>query len=192
MTSTAHTRQGRPAPGRAFGSTVSAVFGLVFVGINSAGLAAPLRIALLAVGVAGLVAVLVLAAKDRGAPAHSPHSPSGHGPLFGRTYWIIVALEVVALFAGVRVVTGALGPTFGVAWVSLVVGIHFFFLGQLFRLCRFHVMGALVTACGAAGFLLGYLGSPEAIAPVSGVLPGLILLGFGIWAMLPARRAHMG
>ncbi len=182
----ADTEQAGPTRGRAFGSTVGAVFGLVFVVINSGGLPMAIRIVLLALAALAFLAVLLLAMRDARVSRARPSS--GNGPPFGRGYWIIVAVEAVALFVGARLVSEFLRPELGVAWVSFVVGVHFFSLGWLFRLGRFHVLAVLITACGIAGFVLGALGLLPGIAIVSGVLPGFVLLAFALWAMLPAAQ----
>ena len=50
-------------------------------------------------------------------------------------------------------------------------------------------LGAIITVFGVAGFGLRALGHVEPIAVVSGVLSGLTLLAFGLWAFTPGRTA---
>jgi hypothetical protein len=181
--------------GREVGSLIGGGFGLAFVWINSAALPAAARGTLLAVAGAGLLAIIVLSARSFAGQARGrserPGDPGasatpGAAP-FGRRYWSIVAIEAVALFGGARVLSLLGHPELGIAWVAVVVGTHFFALGGVFRLARFHVLGALVTALGLAGFALGAVGQDDAIPVVSGVVTGFVLLGFGLWAMAPMR-----
>lgn len=178
------------ARGREVGSLIGGSFGMAFVGINSAGLASGTRIPLLVIAALALALIVVLALRSyrrNGRPAGTPAPSRGSGPPFGRKYWLVVAIEAVALFAGSRLLTGLGVPELGVAWVSFVVGTHFFALGAIFRLARFHLLAALVTVCGVAGFALFAAGASPAIAVVSGVVPGFLLLAFGLRALAPAR-----
>ncbi|QZY52362.1 hypothetical protein [Leucobacter tenebrionis] len=160
----------------------------MFVIVNSSGLAATARAVVLAVAGLGVITVLALIVRDaRGGRDGAGGRGGGNGALFGRAYWMIVGVEAVALFVGARLVSEFLRPELGVAWVSFVVGVHFFSLGWLFRLHRFHVLAVLVTACGVAGFACAAFGLLSGIAVVSGVAPGFLLIGFSAWAMLPAR-----
>ncbi|BCJ39027.1 hypothetical protein Athai_65300 [Actinocatenispora thailandica] len=171
-------------PGQVVGSLVAIVFGVVFVVVNSGGLAAPwpvlVRIAGLAV--AAVLLVALLAGRRRPAPADTDRAGGGDGPggstFFGyRRFWLIVAAEAVALFAGLYVINGVLGhPEVAVAWIAVVVGVHFFGLGWAFRLGRFHLLGAAMTALGVAGFVLDAAGAgAPVVSLVSGVLSGVAL-----------------
>ncbi len=186
MRTVTQARTPDPVRGREIGSLIAGIFGLVFVWINSATLILVVRVPLLAVAGAALAAILVLSHRSyRSLRATGPASGrSGRGPAFGWKYWTVVAIEAVALFGGTRLITGFGYPELGVAWVSFVVGTHFFALGRIFRLSRFHVLAVLVTCCGVAGFGLAALGWTSAIAIVSGIVPGLILFGFALWALL--------
>ena len=173
-------------PGQRIGSLIAAVFGLIYVLINAGPLpgAWTLTLRVLAAVAFGAVLVAVLGstvpARDR----------SGHERrVFGRGYWLVVAAEFIALFVGVRVLSGPLhAPEAGVAWVSLVVGVHFFALAVVFGQRFFHQLGGAITACGVIGLVLAATGAGEpTIALVAGVLPGAVLLGFGWWG---GRRAQ--
>ena len=85
--------------------------------------------------------------------------------MFGRGYWFVVAAEFIALYLGVRVLGGPLdAPEAGVAWVSLVVGVHFLALAAVFGERYFHWLGGMISL-------------------IAGVLPGAVLLGFGWWGV---------
>lgn len=171
------------AAGSGIGSVIGGGFGLVFVLVNSAFLPAGARLVLVGAAAACLVTIAILAFRRRGEGART-------GSPFGRWYWAVVGVEVVALFAGTRILDSIHRPDLGVAWVSVVVGTHFFALGAVFGLRRFHALAALVTACGLLGFLLAALVTGPAapvVAVVSGLVPGFLLLGFGLWAVLPGK-----
>ncbi|MEU4388931.1 hypothetical protein [Promicromonospora sp. NPDC023805] len=189
-----------PARGREIGSQIAGTFGMVFVSINSTTLAPPVRIPLLVVAGIALLAIVLLSMRsyrqqartasalptDAAQPGGQPSAQPVGSP-FGRAYWLIVGIEAVALFGGIRIITGLGFPELGVAWVAFVVGTHFFALARIFRLARFHALGAIVTTFGIAGFVLRALGHVEPVAIVSGVLSGLALLAFALGAFAPAR-----
>ncbi|MDQ0380789.1 putative membrane protein [Amycolatopsis thermophila] len=170
----------RISAGEAIGSLIAIVFGLVFVFVNSGGLAAPWP---LVVRIAGAVvaAVLLVLLLRRGKPE------GGAGTTFfdRNRFWVIVAAEVVALFAGLYVINGVLGHgEVGVAWIAVVVGVHFVAMGWAFRLGRFRTLGWTQTALGVAGFALRASGAGAAvIGLVSGVLSGVALFAAALYTL---------
>ncbi|MEO5833374.1 MAG: hypothetical protein ABIR83_08380 [Nakamurella sp.] len=172
-------------PGRTVGSLIAAVFGTVYVSVNSRSLPAGVAWTLTVVSAAACVGVLVslFGPASRAAAVQRVTA----GSVFGRSFWAVVAVEVVALFGGNRVLAGPLGtPQAGVAWTSIVVGVHFVALAVVVHQPFFHVLGGVITACGVASLILAFSGSGQpAIDLVGGVLPGLTLLGFAGWG---ARR----
>ncbi len=171
-------------PGQRIGSAISAVFGLIYVVVNSAQLPPPWTLAVRALAVLAFVAVLVAVFRS---PRPSDSDDGQSASVFGRGYWSVVVVEAVALFGGLRLLSGPLGlPEAAVAWVSLVVGVHFFVLATVFGERFFHWLGGVITACGVVGLVLAISGAREVwIDLVAGVLPGAVLLGFGWWG---ARR----
>ncbi len=165
------------------GSLIGAGFGLLFVLVNTGSLAGSVAAVLRVLAVVAFVAVLVAL---RGSVRRSSGPPPGTG--FGRGYWLVVLAEVVALFVGLNVINRVLdAPQAGVAWVSTVVGAHFFALGAVWAEPFFHRLGAGLLGCGVAGLVLAAAGSgPAPIDLVSGVLAGALLLAA---ALLGARRA---
>ncbi|QVQ53749.1 hypothetical protein J4H86_08540 [Spiractinospora alimapuensis] len=172
-----------PAPGREIGSLISAGFGLTFVWINSGELPSTARIPLLVAAVAAAVAIVMLSLRDYRRRTLATTPPEA-GAVFGWKYWAIVGVEVAALMAGSQILSRLGYPELGVAWVAFVVGTHFFPLGIIFRLRVFHLLGAVITGLGLAGFVVRMLGHVDPIAVVSGVLSGIALLGFGLCAFL--------
>lgn len=169
-------------PGQAVGSMIAAGFGLVYVVVNSGTLPAAVQWPLRSLAVAAAVAVL-LAVLRRQTPNRGPGPDRSNRAVFGRAYWCVVIVEAVALFGGVRILAGPLEtPQAGVAWVSLVVGVHFFALAVIFAQPFFHVLGAAISLCGVTGLLLALAGVAQpAVELAGGVVPGVILLAFAGW-----------
>lgn len=167
-------------PGQRIGSLIAAAFGLIYVLVNAGPLSTGWTLTLRVLGAVAFVVVL-LAVFGSGVPSRDRGGQER--PVFGRGYWFVVAAELVALFLGARVLSGPLdAPQAGVAWVSVVVGVHFFALAVVFGQRFFHRLGGVITACGVVGLVLAATRAGEpTIALVSGVLPGAVLLGFGWW-----------
>jgi hypothetical protein len=178
------------APGQRLGSLIGGIFGFIYVEANADALPDPWASALqIAAGVAfaGLVALMALA---RG--SHPPVSQETRDG-FGRRYWLVVAGEVAAIFAGFIVLHGPAGlPNAVVAWVSVVVGVHFLVLAIIWRLRLFRDLGAAIALCGVAGLTAAVAGAPAAvIAAAGGVLPGVLLLAAAYQgATRAAQAAH--
>ncbi len=168
------------------GSVIGAGFGLIFVLVNTGSLPAAVAVLFRVLAVIAFIAVLiaVVVAGRRRAPA-GVGLPAAGG--FALGYWIVVAAEAGAIGAGLVVLNGPLhAPQAAVAWIALVVGVHFVALAVVWRLLLFHGLGAALMLCGVAGLVLAATGSAvSTIDLVGGVLPGAILLGFGLWG---ARR----
>jgi hypothetical protein len=174
-------------PGQRSGSLIGAVFGLVYVVVNAGPLPTAARVPVRVLGIAAFLAVLTSLIRRRPASAGStPSAPAGHTRPFGAAYWAVVAAEAVALFGGLAVLNGVLHrPQAGVAWVSVVVGAHFFALAWVFEMRFFHLLGGIIILCGVTGLALvaGEAGAAP-VAVIGGLLPGVVLLAFG-W-----RGAH--
>lgn len=176
----------RRLPPQKLGSVIGGVFGTVFVVVNSASSPGALRAILLiatALTVVAIVAALVRLPADPTPPSSKP---------FGRGYWLVVAAEVLALFAGIRIIAGPLDhPEAGVAWVAVVVGVHFFALGRLWRVRLFLSLGGGLTVLGLIGLALAF-GGAEAmwVDLVAGVGSGALLLAAALRGALPGRSIN--
>lgn len=201
MTNAVHARP-QPAQGAEIGSLIGGAFGLVFLIVNSSQFSTLGRVLVLVVGIGAFAVIAFLAMRGigrmkraqagltetpTGAPTGTP--PEKRSVPFGRAYWIIVAIEAVALFAGARLLSSLGHPELGVAWVAFVVGTHFYALGYVFDLKRFHVLATVVTLCGIAGFIAFFAAAPAFIPVLAGVIPGFVLLAFGLWALIPMDGA---
>ncbi|WP_193071101.1 MULTISPECIES: hypothetical protein [unclassified Brevibacterium] len=206
MTQPRETRP-QPAAGAEIGSLIGGAFGLVFLIVNSASFSTLGRILVLVMGIAAFAVIVFFAIRSLGRmkraqvssatsveSAESAESDEGQaaaGPRrtvpFGRSYWIIVGIEALALFGGTRLLSGLGHPELGVAWVAFVVGTHFYALGHVFKLNRFHILATVVTLCGIAGFIAFFASIPAFIPIFSGIISGFVLLAFGLWALVPVE-----
>jgi len=171
---------------RRLGSLIGAVFGLVYLLANAGPLPSGAAISLR--GLAGIAFIAVLWAIARSASGPEPTDARGFGP----GYWPIVAVEVVALAVGLSLINGPLDvPRAAVAWVSFVVGAHFLALAVAFDERLFRWIGGAIGACGLAGLALAAAGSgAAAIAAVSGLIPGAVLLASAWWGTRPGSSQH--
>jgi hypothetical protein len=154
---------------------VAITFGTIFVVVNSGGLPAPWPVVVRGLGVlvAALLVVGLVLAVRRGSPA----TQGTASDFIDRRYWLIVTLEGAALFGGLAVINLVLHQTaVPVAWVALVVGVHFFGLAWIWHMPLYHWLGAVMTILGLAGFLIHALGGSAAtVGLVAGVGSGLAL-----------------
>lgn len=185
----------QPAAGAEIGSLIGGAFALVFLIVNSASFSTLGRILVLAIGIAAFAVIAFFALRSMGrmksaavSAAKSAETqdegPPRRAAPFGRSYWIIVGVEALALFGGTRLLSGLGHPELGVAWVAFVVGTHFYALGYVFELNRFHLLATVVTMCGIAGFIAFFASIPAFIPIFSGIIPGFVLLAFGLWALV--------
>jgi hypothetical protein len=163
------------------GSLIGAVFGLVFVLVNAATLPPGIGTLVRVLGVVAFLLVLVALRRPRRSVAVARPARGG----LGMGYWLVVAAEVLAFPVGVRVLSGPLdAPDGGVAWVALIVGLHFNVLAVVWAERLFHWLGASMALCGLVGLALALTGSPKAATgTVGGVLPGALLLAFALWGV---------
>ena len=158
------------------GHVIGGSFGMAFIIANSA----PMPIVIRVIFVAGAVAImaLTLIAFGRAAADRSLAQPTRTGERFNRQYWVIVAIEVVALFGGMAALN-QWQPTAIVGWIALVVGLHFFWLARLWSsgAREISLVALGLTVLGAAGLTIAFTThSLDAVALISGVGSGVVLL----------------
>ena len=183
-------RHARLDPQR-LGSLIAAVFGLIYVMANSGPLPHGVAVTLQVVAVLVFVA-LVVAIVRRRSIALPDESARGE---FGRGYWMVVGMEVVAIAAGIALLNGPLGaPYVSVAWISLVVGLHFFALARVWREPLFGWLGGPIALCGLVGLVAAASGaSPAFVAVVAGMVPAAVLFAFSaLGATVRGPRAPSG
>jgi hypothetical protein len=155
------------------GDLVGAFFGALFVVLNAGllGTVGHLVAALLAVACGATVVVAYLRVRRATGEV-------GMFPLT-RSYRLIVAIEVVALFGG-ALLLGRLAPQLSVPWVVLVVGVHFLALARwwLVGARPFLVLGSVLTVIALVGGAIGLLGGTAPVTSfVAGVGAGVVMLG---------------
>ncbi|MFI6483432.1 hypothetical protein ACIBH1_36270 [Nonomuraea sp. NPDC050663] len=174
------------------GMLVGAVFGAVFVVVNAGEPLDPavvtvLRIA--AIAAAASVLVMWFLAVRQARTGAAPSQP--RRTFFTKGYWWAVIAEVILLIGGIRVL-GAMGvpAEVNVAWVALVVGLHFVPIAISWKEPRLYVPAAVLSLLGVAGFAVAALGAVAWVPVVSGVLSGVIMLaatvGVSVRGLRPA------
>ncbi|HEY0450050.1 hypothetical protein [Actinophytocola sp.] len=178
--------------GLLIGSLVGTVFGLVFVVVNSAELPGAWPLGVRVGGV--VVAAVLLAGILRAGRLSRGEEAGDHRGFVDRRYWNIVGIEAVALVAGLFVINQVLHrPSVAVAWIAVVVGVHFVGLGKLWHLGQFFTLGLVMTALGLVGFVLGGLQvSAGAIGLVAGVGSGVALFVTVAVSLARAGRTPAG
>ncbi|WP_371677481.1 hypothetical protein [Streptomyces sp. NBC_01276] len=170
------------------GLIIGGAFGLVFIGAN-AGAVAPAAVPLRLLAVAAFVGLFFVSrrpADPTGGDGDGGGDAGAARTAFGRRYWLVVAGEVIAALAGVAVVN-VYAPHLTGAWIALVVGLHFFGLAAVWHQASLRVLGAAMSACAAAGMVLGAAGAgPAVVASVAGIAPGVLLLASVWWSALAA------
>ena len=185
------TPQGKQqSAGFVVGSVVAVTFGTVFVLANSGGLPAPWPLVIRVIGL--LVAALLVVGLVLAVRSGSSVPPASASSFLDHRYWLIVALEAGALFGGLAVINGVLhGKAVSVAWVALVVGVHFFGLARIWHMPPYYWLGAAMALLSLAGFLIYALGGSAAIVGlVAGVGSGTALyaaVGVAVGDALRAR-----
>ena len=157
---------------------ITTVFGFIYIMANAqllpASEATPIRV----IGILAAAGLLI------GLPRPDRADPPGVG--FSRAYWLIVAAEVIAGVGGLIVLNDMLGiHDASIAWISVVVGVHFFGFYVIWRLPVMVWIGAAISVCGALGLVAaGMDRSAALIALVAGIVPGALLLAGGWWSRL--------
>jgi hypothetical protein len=157
---------------------ITTIFGFIYIMANAQLLPAAEATAARVIGILAAVGLLISLPR--------PDRPDPPGVGFGRGYWLIVAAEVAAGVVGLVVLNDLLAiHDASIAWISLVVGVHFFGFYVIWRLPVMVWVGAAITVCGAVGLLAAGLDRSAAlIAVVAGIVPGAVLLAGGWWSRL--------
>ena len=168
---------------------ITTVFGFIYIMANTQLLSTSEATVVRAIGILAAAALLISLPR--------PDRPDPPGVGFSREYWLIVAAEVAAGIGGLIVLNDVLGiHDASIAWISVVVGVHFFGFYVVWRLPVMVWIGAAISVCGMLGLVAaGMDRSAALIAVVAGIVPGAVLLAGGWWSRLhptPDRAATHG
>lgn len=183
------------------GFFVGSVFGLAFVLVNSGPPLPPtvsftLRSLAVVVAVA-IVALAVLAMRkgSRGNPEETQISTGDSGeqpatPRFGAFFGVVTLIEFALIIGGAITIGNlpAVPDQAGVAWVALIVGLHFFPLAWAWRQREILVLAGYTTALGATGLVMALSGRPDWVPLVSGVVTGAGMLLGSLAALILIHR----
>jgi hypothetical protein len=184
-------------PERLTGLAVGAAFGTAFVLANAhsplgENVRFGLRIAIVGIDVALL---LLIATAVRRRRARGNPRPAGSGETrawFGRSFVWVVAGELFLLVAGLQLLRALDAPTqANVAWIALVVGLHFVAFAAIWRERSIAVPGWLLFALGVAGLVMSDTGGLRWVPLVSGVASGCaLLIGSLVFSARELGRTH--
>lgn len=177
---------------RFVGFLIGAGFGLAFVLANSGPpLDTTLALVLRVLAVAALLAIIALTVSLSRRPAPGTDTPQ-EGPRmrFGAFYGVVVALEVVLILGGIQALRAMEAPMqANVAWIALVVGVHFLPLAWYWRARSILGAAVYISALGAVGLAMALADRPDWVPFVSGVTTGLGILTGILVSLLLMRRA---
>ena len=168
------------------GLLVGASFGTAFVLANSGEpLPGAAGIAMRVLAVLCLIAVLLIGFRGnrREGTGRGDARPGWFGPRFG----LVVLAEFALIFGGIAGLRALDAPQeINVAWIALIVGLHFVVLARVWKRGAIAVPGVVLTGLGAAGMIMAAVSSAEWIPFVSGALSGVTLLAGSLYGA--ARR----
>ncbi|MCX4636219.1 hypothetical protein HEP86_27400 [Streptomyces sp. RPA4-5] len=177
---------------RMSGVFIGALFGTIFVVANAHDPLNPaVGIALRVLAVLTFAGLLTLAlrAGRRGLPvADGPEAPQADW--FRGKFAFVVGAEAVLLVGGNLALRAAGAPEqTAVAWIALIVGLHFIALMAVWKRRSIAVPGAALTALGAIGLGMAATSAVAWVPFVSGVLSGVALLGGCAYAITHTYRS---
>lgn len=163
------------------GLLVGSSFGTAFVLANAgeplpAAVGIPMRI----LAVLCLIAVVVAGFRGdrREGTGRGDARPGWFGPRFG----LVVVAEFALIFGGIAGLRALDAPQeINVAWIALIVGLHFVVLARVWKRGAIAVPGVVLSGLGAAGMIMAAVSSVEWIPFVSGVLSGFTLLAGSLY-----------
>ncbi|WP_030415968.1 hypothetical protein [Streptomyces sp. NRRL S-1448] len=177
---------------RMSGVFIGALFGTVFVVANAHDPLSPaVGVTLRVVAVltfAGLLALALLAGRRGRAVLDGDGAP--RADWFRGKFGFVVAAEAVLLVGGRLALRAAGAPDeTAVAWIALIVGLHFMALAAVWQRRSVAVPGTALTALGVAGLGMAATRAVVWVPFVSGVLSGVALLGGCAYAIAQSYRS---
>lgn len=105
-----------------------------------------------------------------------------------RTYFAALGFELVFAFGGAVALGRFEHPEYIIAWVMLIMGLHFIPLAKLYRIPELVGAGLLCVVFSLAGALSSISGGPHPAA-IAGTGAGVVLLTTGIMCGVRLRHA---
>lgn len=105
-----------------------------------------------------------------------------------RIYFAALGFELVFAFGGAFTLGRLEHPEYIIAWVMLIMGLHFIPLAKLYRIPELLGAGLLCIALSLSGALSGFMGGPGPAA-IAGTGAGTVLLATGVICGVRLRRA---
>lgn len=179
---------------RMSGVFIGAFFGTVFVVAHAHAplnpvLGSALRV-LAVLTFAGLLALALWAGRRGQSAAEGPEAP--RSDWFRGKFAFVVGAEVALLIGGnVALREGGAPQETGVAWIALIVGLHFLALAAVWKRRSIAVPGAALTGLGMAGLGMAATSAVVWVPFVSGVLSGVALLGGCAYAITHTYRSAL-
>lgn len=143
----------------------------------------PLRV----IAVVAFAAVLMLGMRGLRRPGSAPEPAPGPaaGGMFGGRYGIVVLVEFALIALGIFSIRRLDAPEEAiVAWIALIVGVHFVVLMAVWKERTIAVPGAVLTVLGAAGLVTAATSAVEWVPLISGVLSGVVLLAGSLYTVI--------
>lgn len=180
---------------RLIGILVGGTGGLVFVVANThSPLDTAVSVTLRILAAVGLIVVVALCG-FAGRPSGRERSLSerrlaeDQSSWYGRGFWLVVAGELALFQAGFQVLRVLDAPSQSrVAWIALVVGLHFVAFARLWREPSIALVGVIAFFLGAAGLAMSDTSAVDWAPFVSGVLSGFVLLTGSLVAVIAGVR----
>jgi hypothetical protein len=159
------------------------IFGFIYLVVN-AGAQKPFVAVL--IRILAVLAFLIGMILIRKYPYNEFASVEGSMQPFGKKYALIVVVEAALLLAGVIACSSIFhNQTLIVTWISLIVGIHFIFLANVWHLAAIRILGLTIALCGVAGYVALELHASRALVTlIAGILPGVSLFVFSYYSLV--------
>jgi hypothetical protein len=170
---------------RLTGSIFAAIAGALLVEFTTGSVSPVPHLTLRAIGLAEFASFVVTVYWIR---RMLPPEPAAHRAV-PPAYWLLVAAQMAVFGLGLLLGREVLHIHHGViAWVCVVVGLHFVGFAGLCASSLLRWLGAAVVACGAVGLVLAARNAVPATVATTGVVAGFVLLTGGWLMALLLRR----
>lgn len=117
----------------------------------------------LAMGAAIAIVVLAVLCMRKESRAGVGSGGGSGAPRFGMFFGVVTTVEVLLIIGGAQTISrlDGLPDQAGVAWVALVVGLHFFPLAWYWKQPQILYVAGYATVLGGIGLAMALLGHPD-------------------------------